>query len=124
MLVDDGQIAVIGGLVSDDTKNGDSKVPFLGDIPILGNLFKYQTRTRDKTNLMIFLRPVVIRDNKASSQLTGSRYEYIRGEQVNNMKPTDSPLLPSGGAVLPALPPALPPIQSAIPSAMTTPTAK
>ncbi len=120
VLVDDGQIAVIGGLVSDDTKNGDSKVPFLGDIPVIGNLFKYQTRTRDKTNLMIFLRPVVIRDSKAISQLTGSRYDYIRGEQVNNLQSTDSPLLPSGGAVLPALPP----IQSAIPPAMTTPTAK
>ncbi len=124
VLVDDGQIAVIGGLVSDDTKNGDSKVPFLGDIPFIGNLFKYQTRSRDKTNLMIFLRPVVIRDSKASSQLTGSRYEYIRGEQANNLKPTDSPLIPSGGAMLPALPPALPPIQSALPPAMTAPTAK
>ncbi len=120
VLVDDGQIAVIGGLVSDDTKNGDSKIPFLGDLPFIGNLFKYQTRSRDKTNLMIFLRPVVMRDSRDTAKLTGSRYEYIRGEQATYAQPSESPLLPSGGAQLPPLPP----IQSAIPPAMTTPTAK
>ena len=104
VLVDDGQIAVIGGLVSDDTKNGESKVPLLGDIPFFGNLFKYQTRSREKTNLMIFLRPVVMRDSRATAQLTGSRYEYIRGEQMNNLKETDSLLPPTGGPVLPSLP--------------------
>ncbi len=116
VLVDDGQIAVIGGLVSDDTKNGDSKVPLLGDIPFFGNLFKYQTRSREKTNLMIFLRPVVVRDAKATSQLTGSRYDYIRGEQANSIKQTDSLLPPAGGPLLPTLLPTLPPMESAIPA--------
>jgi general secretion pathway protein D len=104
VLVDDGEIAVIGGLVSDDTKNGEGKVPLLGDIPYIGNLFKYQKRSRDKTNLMIFLRPVILRDAKSTSQLAGSRYEYIRGEQANHLQASqDSILPPTGGPILPAL---------------------
>jgi general secretion pathway protein D len=104
VLVDDGQTVVIGGLISDDTKNGDSRVPLLGDIPVIGNLFKYQTRSREKTNLMVFLRPLVIRDSKSAAQLSGSRYEYIRGEQANQLKEADSLLPPSGGPQLPAYP--------------------
>ncbi len=103
VLVDDGQTVVIGGLISDDTKNGDSKVPLLGDIPVIGNLFKYQTRNRDKTNLMVFLRPIVIRDSKAAAQLTGSRYDYIRGEQGSHLRDADSLLPPTGGPQLPPL---------------------
>ena len=104
VLVDDGQIVVIGGLISDDSKNNDSKVPLLGDIPFIGNLFKYQTKNRDKTNLMVFLRPFVLRDGKAAAQLTGERYEYIRNEQGNGLRDNESSLLPpTGGAQLPAM---------------------
>ncbi len=106
VLVDDGQIVVIGGLISDDTKNNDSKVPLLGDIPFIGNLFKTQSKSRDKTNLMVFLRPYVLRDGKAANQLTGDRYEYIRNEQGVMLRENESSLLPpTGGALLPALPP-------------------
>ncbi len=111
VLVDDGQIVVIGGLISDDSKNNESKVPLLGDIPFLGNLFKYQTRNRDKTNLMVFLRPTVLRDGKAANQLTGERYNYIRNEQTGLLRENESSLLPpTGGALLPApvTPPAAP----------------
>ena len=101
VLVDDGQIVVIGGLISDDTKNGDSKVPFLGDIPFIGNLFKYQTKSRDKTNLMVFLRPTILRDGKDANRLTGDRYEYIRNEQGIALKENDSLLPPLGGPQLP-----------------------
>ena len=101
VLVDDGQIVVIGGLIQDDTKNANSKVPLLGDIPFLGNLFKYQTKNRDKTNLMVFLRPVVLRDGKAANQLTGERYDYIRNEQGNFLRENDSLLPPIGGPLLP-----------------------
>ncbi|MFN8755386.1 MAG: type II secretion system secretin GspD [Burkholderiales bacterium] len=103
VLVDDGQTVVIGGLISDDTKNGESKVPLLGDIPVLGNLFKYQTRNRDKTNLMVFLRPVVLRDGKSAAALSGSRYDYIRGEQINHLNDAASLLPPTGGPELPPL---------------------
>jgi general secretion pathway protein D len=102
VLVDDGQIVVIGGLIQDDTKNNDSKVPLLGDIPFIGNLFKYQTKNRDKTNLMVFLRPYVLRDGKSVNSLTGERYEYIRKEQGNFLKENDSLLPPTGGPLLPA----------------------
>ena len=104
VLVDDGQIVVIGGLISDDTKNNESKVPLLGDIPFLGNLFKTQTKSRDKTNLMVFLRPYVLRDGKAANQLTGERYDYIRNEQGAMLRDNESSLLPpTGGAQLPSL---------------------
>lgn len=103
VLVDDGQIVVIGGLISDDSKNSDSKVPLLGDIPLIGNLFKYQSRNRDKTNLMVFLRPYVLRDGKSAAQLTGERYDYIRNEQGLMLKDAESLLPPTGGPELPVL---------------------
>ena len=102
VLVDDGQIVVIGGLISDDTKNNDSKVPLLGDIPFIGNFFKYQTRNRDKTNLMVFLRPYVLRDGKSANALTGDRYDYIRNEQGGHLKDAESLLPPTGGPLLPS----------------------
>jgi general secretion pathway protein D len=81
----------------------------LGDIPYIGNLFKYQKRSRDKTNLMIFLRPVILRDAKSTAQLSGSRYEYIRGEQAKYLEASDRSILPpSGGPLLPALPASAP----------------
>jgi general secretion pathway protein D len=101
VLVDDGQIVVIGGLIQDDTKNGESKVPLLGDIPILGNLFKYTTKNRDKTNLMVFLRPYVLRDGKSVNNLTGERYEYIRNQQDGFLKENNSWIPPTGGPLLP-----------------------
>ena len=105
VLVDDGQMVVIGGLILDDSKNNDSKVPLLGDIPFIGNLFKYQTKNRDKTNLMVFLRPYVLRDGKAANQLTGERYDYIRNEQGAVLRDNESSLLqPTGGPQLPATP--------------------
>jgi general secretion pathway protein D len=116
VLADDGQIIVIGGLIQDDTKNNDSKVPILGDIPYLGNLFKYKTRNRDKTNLMIFLRPYVLRDGKAANQLTGERYDYIRNEQSNALRDGESLLPPAGGPLLPASPNAPAPATSPLPA--------
>jgi general secretion pathway protein D len=104
VLADDGQIIVIGGLIQDDTKNNDSKVPLLGDIPYIGNLFKYQSKSRDKTNLMVFLRPYVLRDGKSATQLTGERYDYIRNEQINALRDGESLLPPNGGPQLPATP--------------------
>ena len=88
VMVDDGSIVVLGGLLQDEYSGGVEKVPLLGDIPLIGNLFKSETRTRKKTNLMVFLRPVVIRDNAASDALTYDRYDAIRtlqiGAQPNN----------------------------------------
>jgi general secretion pathway protein D len=81
VLVDDGETIVLGGLIQDDVQDGVDKVPGLGDIPILGSLFKYEKRKHVKTNLMVFLRPVVLRSSAASESLTGDRYDYIRNVQ-------------------------------------------
>ncbi|MGB7420887.1 MAG: type II secretion system secretin GspD, partial [Comamonas sp.] len=81
VLVDDGSIIVLGGLLEDSYSLGEDKVPVLGDVPVLGNLFRNEKRTRQKSNLMVFLRPVVIRDNATSDALVQDRYEAIRALQ-------------------------------------------
>lgn len=101
VLVDNGQVVVIGGLIEDGFSDGEDKVPGLGDIPIIGNLFKTQSRKRTKTNLMIFLRPIIVTDAKASSLLTQDRYDGIRNLQEIS-QPTSSWILPNTGA--PVLP--------------------
>ena len=89
MLVDDGQIVVIGGLIQDTVKDGVEKVPVLGDLPLIGGLFQYNTRSRSKTNLMVFLRPTVLRNGERADALTSDRYDYILGEQ-RKAKPAPS----------------------------------
>lgn len=79
VLVDDGQIVVLGGLIEERVEGGEQKVPLLGDIPVLGNLFRYDSRNRKKTNLLVFLRPTILRDPDASYNVTADRYDYIRG---------------------------------------------
>ena len=82
VLVDDGQIIVLGGLIQDSVNGGVSKVPLLGNIPVLGGLFRYNNHSRTKTNLMVFLRPTILRDSRSADAVTGERYDYIRGEQI------------------------------------------
>jgi len=83
VVIDNGATLVLGGLLKDEYSNGDSKVPLLGDIPILGNLFKSRSRSRNKTNLMVFLRPVVMRDQDTANAVTLDRYEFMRQKQLN-----------------------------------------
>ena len=108
VLVDDGQIIVLGGLIEDTVQDGVEKVRGLGDIPVLGNLFKYQNRKRVKTNLMVFLRPTVVRSNDQSVNLAADRYELIR-EVEKASQPLQTPLLPTMEA------PVLPPLQNGQP---------
>jgi general secretion pathway protein D len=106
VLVDDGQIVVLGGLMDDNLQDGEEKVPGLGDVPIIGNLFKYRTRSRTKTNLMVFLRPTVIRTSDQSVNVAGDRYSFIRNEQ-QNAQPDPNTWMPNfGGPQLPPLQPA------------------
>lgn len=108
VLVDDGQIIVLGGLIGDDVSETNEKVPVLGDLPVVGNLFKYRSRTRNKTNLMVFLRPIVIRDNNQSQELSTNRYDYIRKLQID-AEPDQQKTAPS-----PAISPMIPEIRDGI----------
>ncbi len=102
VLVDDGQIIVLGGLIQDSVSDTDEQVPGLGSLPLIGNFFKYKTRSRAKTNLMVFLRPIVIRSEEQSAHVTADRYDYMRSEQ-NHTQPQKAFLLPTVPApVLPA----------------------
>ena len=94
VLVDDGQIIVLGGLIEDTLEDGNERVPGLGDLPVVGNLFKYQKRNRTKTNLMVFLRPTIIRSNEQSLSLSGDRYDLMRKVQQQS-QPAESLVLPN-----------------------------
>jgi general secretion pathway protein D len=93
VLVDDGQIVVLGGLIEDTVNDTVDKVPVLGDIPLLGRLFRYDSREHVKTNLMVFLRPVIVRDAAAAAAVTHPRYDYILGQQ-KAAAPAHRPPLP------------------------------
>jgi len=109
VLVDDGQIIVIGGLIQDSTGNTMQKVPLLGDIPLLGALFRYETRTQTKTNLMVFLRPLVMRERSTYAPVTSERYRQMLEEQGKAHIPP-SVVLPD--IVTPTLPPEDAPAQT------------
>jgi general secretion pathway protein D len=81
--VDDSQIIVLGGLIEDRMDDSLDKVPILGDIPILGHLFRYDSRSRQKSNLLIFLKPTIVRSAADSLEYTTERYRYLMGEQRN-----------------------------------------
>jgi general secretion pathway protein D len=105
VLVDDGAIVVLYGLLQDEYAGSQEKVPGLGDIPLFGNLFKAETRSRKKTNLMVFLRPVVLRDATSTESLSMDRYDLIRAAQ-SNAQPVPNVLVPVNEG--PQLPPGRP----------------
>jgi general secretion pathway protein D len=113
VLIEDGGIVVLGGLIQDSDIRGEQRVPYLGRIPILGQLFKTRSRQNDKTNLMVFIRPKILRDGVQTAIETGAKYNYIRDEQRAAGR--------SKGEVLPLLPftkePVLPPIPTPLPPA-------
>ncbi len=87
VIVDDGNFVVLSGLIEDRSNDRLSKVPLLGDLPLIGALFRYENRSRTKTNTMIFLRPYVIRDERASSTLAADRYDYMRTQMSDSQRP-------------------------------------
>ncbi len=103
VLVDDGSIVVLGGLLSDEYASSGAQVPLFGDIPVLGWLFKSESRVRAKKNLMVFLRPVVMRDAAASDALSTNRYQHMMGLQ-QAAQPSHNPVFGTGST--PVLPPA------------------
>jgi len=122
VVIDDQQIVVLGGLIQDSMTDGTEKLPYAGDIPVFGQLFRYDTRQRQKTNLMIFLKPTIVRGTNEGRTITSERYEYLRGEQLHTapaprwfwpdptmpelppqgVSPGALPLAPGGVPVLPA----------------------
>lgn len=78
----DGQILAIGGLLNDDERATIERIPLLSDIPIIGELFRSRSRSRARTNLMVFIRPSILRDGNDNDALTARRYNYIRNEQL------------------------------------------
>jgi general secretion pathway protein D len=114
VLVDDGSIVVLGGLLQDEYSGNNDRVPGLADIPFFGALFRSESRSRKKTNLMVFLRPVVIRDASSSDALSNSRYEQMRGVQ-QGAQPLPSSVMPINSSnVMPAF---VPPPANAKPAA-------
>lgn len=111
VLVDDGEIVVLGGLIADDLTEGVSKVPVLGDIPFLGNLFRSRNTRKVKTNLMVFLHPVILKDGKGNLHAS-RKYNYIRAKQlsrkqrgVNLLDDSVAPILPELNEFLEIPPP-------------------
>jgi general secretion pathway protein D len=104
VLVDDGQIIVLGGLIEDTVNDSVERVPGLGSIPVIGYLFRYQSRRRGKTNLMVFLRPTVVRTDEHTVAVASDRYDYIRNTQFA-IQPEPNALLPR--IETPSLPPLL-----------------
>jgi general secretion pathway protein D len=117
VVVDDGQIIVLGGLIQDRFTNNVSKVPLLGDIPFLGHLFRSESRSKARTNLMVFIRPSVMRDSDTASKLSQDRYDAIRAQQQGMQPPKhllipvdEIPVLDTSSTRL--LPPRIPPAAS------------
>jgi len=107
VIVDDSQVIVLGGLIQDEMTDAESKVPFLGDVPVLGNLFKSKKSTKEKRNLMVFLLPRIIRDNEDNRAITSLEYDKMRSLQlearavgVTLLDENMSPLLPEDPSAL------------------------
>lgn len=127
VMVEDNQVLVLGGLMEDRFRDRQEKVPLLGDIPLLGRLFRYDTTQKEKTNLMVFIHPVIIRDTALADHYTHSKYSYLRARQID-AGIEDRGLIRDEAARLPALeelitpPPATgAPAAPAVPDAPTSP---
>jgi general secretion pathway protein D len=111
VLIEDGGIVVLGGLIQDGDTRGEQRVPYLGRIPVIGELFKTRNRKREKRNLMVFIRPKILRDGLAAAIETDAKYNYMRQEQLRGAPPKTE--------VLPLIPftpqPTLPPIPAPLP---------
>ena len=104
VMVEDGQMIVLGGLIDERTQETESKVPLLGDIPYLGRLFKSTSSQKTKSNLMIFIKPTILRDGLTADGITQRKYNFIRAEQlykaesgIKLMEDVPTPVLPKFG---------------------------
>lgn len=93
VMADDGGTIVLGGLIDEDTEESTSKIPLLGDLPLIGDLFKSRSNSKTKRNLMVFLRPTILRDGNTINYLSNRKYNYIRAKQLEQYNRGDIPLL-------------------------------
>jgi general secretion pathway protein D len=114
VLVEDGGIIVLGGLISDEVRESTQQVPFLGSIPFLGELFKTRSIDKVKTNLMVFIRPRILRDGVDATIETNAKYNYIRDQQLSYKK-GKVPLMPGERQ------PTLPPLETLVPPSILDP---
>jgi general secretion pathway protein D len=82
VMVDDGEIIVLGGLIEDDRQSTVDKIPILGDVPVIGRAFRSEGRSKEKTNLMVFIRPTILRNVDDVRSVTSEKYNYMRAEQA------------------------------------------
>lgn len=101
VMVEDGQILILGGLIEDNFRDSESKVPVLGDVPVLGGLFRNNTTQKTKNNLMVFIHPVILPDAKAADAYTRKKYHTLRQQQQHS-KVTERSRLSAGASSLPA----------------------
>jgi len=119
VLIEDGGTIVLGGLIQDTQSSGEQRVPFLGRIPLIGELFKTRSAKKNKTNLMVFIQPRILRDGMDTALETNQKYNYMRDEQRRSAPRGEIlPLLP--GERRSMLPP-LPPLPVATPPAAAPP---
>ncbi len=118
VIIDDNQIVVLGGLMQDSLTDGTDKVPLVGDVPVLGQLFRYDSRKRSKTNLLVFLKPTVVRNAGTAAALTNERYDYLMGEQ-ERLRPTERFFW--NDPTVPQMPPLPAPTAGPPPGPSTTP---
>ncbi|HFQ13167.1 MAG TPA: type II secretion system protein GspD, partial [Gammaproteobacteria bacterium] len=118
VMVNDNQMVVLGGLIEDALRETEQKVPGLGDIPVLGWLFKYKKQQKLKTNLMVFLHPSILKDEETLDYYTNEKYNYIRSRQIqlsrkglSLLSDKEIPLMPEKGSIKP-LPPRYVPADS------------
>jgi general secretion pathway protein D len=107
VLIEDGGVVVLGGLIQNSSTKGEQRVPYLGNIPLIGMLFKTRQGDSNKSNLMIFIRPKILRDATQTAYATDSKYNYMLDQQKQYNRPEILPMIPGGKK--PLLPPAPPP---------------
>ena len=114
VMADDGDTIVLGGLIDEDVQESESKIPILGDIPLLGALFRSTSTSKQKRNLMVFLRPTIVRDSSTATGISSRKYNYMRAQQLQRndegitlMPNTETPILPEFKDSELAIPPEL-----------------
>jgi len=116
VLAEDGEVIVLGGLISDSLTDGEQRVPYLGRVPLLGELFRTRNAKKNKTNLMVFIRPKILLDGGQVAAETEAKYNYLRGIQTGRTNGRAPMLSGEKQPTLPAMEQLSPPVKPAVPA--------